>query len=130
MFFYSTFFLDKIREFVALPFANVFSLSGETKSTFVSAMHIISISFLFAGINIALQGVFQALNRGLESLSISLGRQLIFILPVAWMFAQLILKNQAAGWIIWLTFPIAEMITAMIACFLMKRVDKKMESHL
>lgn len=112
-------------EIFAKPFAEVFSLSGETESVFISAMHIITISFIFAGINIALQGVFQALNRGVESLVVSLGRQLVFVLPVAWAFAQLVLKTQANHWIIWTTFPIAEMVTLIISCLLMKRINRK-----
>lgn len=114
-----------IVEIFAQPFAKVFSLSGETETVFISAMHIIAISFIFAGINIALQGVFQALNRGIESLVISLGRQLIFVLPVAWLFAQLTLKSQSGNWIIWTTFPIAEILTLIIAYALMRRVNKK-----
>ena len=114
-----------IVEIFAQPFAKVFSLSGETETVFISAMHIIAISFIFAGINIALQGVFQALNRGVESLVISLGRQLIFVLPVAWLFAQLTLKSQFGNWIIWTTFPIAEILTLIIAYALMRRVNKK-----
>ena len=70
-------------EALALPFGSLFRLSGETETAFIGAMRIISISFLFAGINIALQGVFQALNKGLASLTVSFGRQLIFVLPVA-----------------------------------------------
>lgn len=112
-------------EIFAQPFAKVFSLSGETQSVFISAMHIITISFIFAGMNIALQGVFQALNKGIESLVISIGRQLIFVLPVAWGFAQLVLKSQAVSWVIWTTFPIAEIVTLIIAYFLMKNINKK-----
>lgn len=112
-------------EIFAQPFAKVFSLSGETQAVFISAMHVIAISFVFAGINIALQGVFQALNRGVESLVISLGRQLVFVLPVAWMFAQLTLKSLTESWVIWTTFPIAEIITMMIAYFMMISVNKK-----
>lgn len=112
-------------EIFAQPFAKVFSLSGETQTVFVSAMHIITISFIFAGVNIALQGVFQALNKGLASLVVSLGRQLVFVLPVAWGFAHLVLKLQSDSRAIWITFPIAEIVTLCIACFLMKRVIKK-----
>ncbi|MCM1495545.1 MAG: MATE family efflux transporter [Bacteroides sp.] len=110
-----------VTEGFALPFSKVFHLSGETEGFFISAMHIISISFLFAGINIALQGVFQALNRGLDSLIVSLGRQLVFVLPTAWIFARLILISQIPGWSIWTTFPFAEILTAIIACFLLKK---------
>lgn len=111
-------------EILAQPFAKVFSLSGETETVFVSAIHIITISFIFAGINIALQGVFQALNKGFESLIVSLGRQLVFVLPVAWAFAQFVSKTQSNHWIIWITFPIAEIVTLIIAYLLMKRINK------
>lgn len=114
-----------IVEIFASPFARMFGLSGETEALCVSAMRIISISFIFAGINIALQGVFQALNGGPESLIVSLCRQLIFVLPVAWGFAQLTLKLSAPVWVIWTTFPIAEIVTAVIAYFLMRRIGKK-----
>ena len=115
-----------IVEIFAQPFATVFSLSGETETVFISAMHIITISFVFAGINIALQGVFQALNRGLESLVVSLGRQLVFVLPVAFLFSKLVLNGNTKSFIIWTTFPIAEIITLAISCFLMKRIRKKL----
>ena len=114
-----------IAEVFAVPFADVFSLSGETGAVFISTMRIIPISFIFAGINIALQGVFQALKGGLESLIVSLGRQLIFVLPVAWLFAQITLKSTAPNWIIWITFPFAEIATAAIAYILMQRIGKK-----
>lgn len=112
-------------EVFAAPFARVFSLSGETETLFIGAMHVISISFVFAGVNIALQGVFQALNRGIESLIISVCRQLIFVLPVAWVFAQISLKTSAPLGIIWVTFPLAEIVTAVIAYILMRRINKK-----
>ena len=113
-------------EIFAQPFATVFSLSGETETVFISAMHIITISFIFAGINIALQGVFQALNKGLASLIVSLGRQLVFVLPVAFLFSKLVLNGNAGSFVIWTTFPIAEIITLIISCFLMKRIHKKL----
>lgn len=112
-------------EALAKPFAGVFSLSGETEAIFISAMRIITTSFLFAGINIALQGVFQALNKGVESLIVSLGRQLIFVLPVAWAFSQIVLNAKASSWIIWTTFPIAEIVTLIVSYFLMRKVNKK-----
>lgn len=110
-------------EALALPFGEVFRLSGETKAAFTGAMRIVSISFLFAGINIALQGVFQALNRGLESLAVSFGRQIIFVLPVAWGFAQIMQRSAASGQIIWITFPLAEIVTSAAAFFLLGRQD-------
>lgn len=115
-----------IVEIFAQPFAKVFSLSGDTEAVFISAMHIIAISFIFSGMNIALQGVFQALNKGIESLVVSLGRQLVFVLPVAWAFVQLVLKTQSSHWTIWTTFPIAEVVTLIISYLSMKKINRKL----
>jgi putative MATE family efflux protein len=109
-------------EIFAKPFSALFGLSGETQSYFVSAMRIISISFVFAGTNIAFQGIFQALNGGLQSLIISICRQLIFVLPVAYLFAKLAKDSLNLVWTIWLTFPIAEVVSIVIAIFLAKYI--------
>lgn len=114
-----------IVEIFAAPFARVFGLSGETETLCVSAMRIISVSFIFAGINIAFQGVFQALEGGIESLIISLGRQLVFVLPVAWFFAWIVRRGTGANWMIWITFPIAEIVTAIVAFLLMLKINKR-----
>lgn len=113
-------------EIFAVPFSRVFGLSGETQTLCISAMRIISISFIFAGTNIAFQGIFQALEGGIESLVVSLCRQFIFVLPVAWFFAQLIQKSPDSSWLVWSTFPIAEIISAVIAFLLMLRIYKKL----
>lgn len=113
-------------EIFAVPFSRVFGLSGETQTLCISAMRIISISFIFAGTNIAFQGIFQALEGGIESLVVSLCRQFIFVLPVAWFFAQLIQKSPDSSWLVWSTFPIAEIISAVIAFLLMLRICKKL----
>lgn len=114
-------------EIFAVPFSRVFGLSGETQTLCISAMRIISISFIFAGTNIAFQGIFQALEGGIESLVVSLCRQFIFVLPVAWFFAQLIQKSPDSSWLVWSTFPIAEIISAVIAFLLMLRIYKKLD---
>lgn len=71
-------------------FATLFN-AGQSRIYFISAVRIISISFVFAGINIAFQGVYQALNGGMESLVVSLLRQAILILPLAWGFSKLVI---------------------------------------
>ena len=63
-------------------FATLFN-AGQSRIYFISAVRIVSISFVFAGVNIAFQGVYQALNGGMESLVVSLLRQAILILPLA-----------------------------------------------
>ncbi|MGN0642356.1 MAG: MATE family efflux transporter, partial [Huintestinicola sp.] len=111
-------------EIFAVPFSEMFGLSGETQELCIGAMRIITLSFVFAGINIALQGIFQALRGGIESLIISLGRQLVFIFPFALIFANIASSTPEYTWTVWLTFPIAELLTAIIAAVLFKRICK------
>lgn len=114
-------------ELCADPLCSVFKLSGTTESLCISAIRIISAGFIFAGISIALQGVFQALGCGLSSLIVSICRQLLFILPVAWIFTLSISADLGNAWIVWLTFPIAEIVTAVIALGLMCKAYKKVK---
>lgn len=113
-----------VLEIFAQPFSAIFGLSGKTQDLCISAMRIVSISFIFAGVNIAFQGIFQALDSGIESLIISICRQLIFVLPVAWGFSLLARQSMNNMWLVWTTFPIAEMISAIIACIFMRRINK------
>lgn len=111
-------------EIFAKSFSAFFVLSGVTQDLCVSAMRIISISFIFAGLNIAFQGIYQALDSGIESLVISLCRQLIFVLLVAWGFSLIAINSPTNRWLVWLTFPIAEFISAIIGSVFMKRINK------
>lgn len=113
-----------VLEIIAEPLCSVFGLSGITESLCISATRIISLSFIFAGINVALQGVFQALESGVSSLVISVCRQLLFVLPVAWAFSLLIKPDLENAWIVWLTFIISEFVTAVIAGLLMLKIYK------
>lgn len=119
-------------EVFAEPFAALFGLSGETEQLCVSAMRVISLSFVFAGANVAFQGIFQALESGWQSLVVSVCRQILFVLPVAWGFS-LVVKNSGGTdmmWLVWLTFLIAEGISAVIAVIFMKGISRNKISTL
>ena len=92
-----------VLEVFAVPFSDIFGLSGETQQLCISAIRVISPSFIFAGLNIAYQGIFQALNSGLESLVISVCRQFVFVLPVAWGFSLLARQSMDQMWLVWLS---------------------------
>lgn len=117
-------------EIFAGPFSSIFGLSGETQELCVQAMRIVSLSFIFAGANIAYQGIFQALDAGLESLIISVCRQFLFVLPVAWGFSLLARQSMDYMWLVWSTFLIAELLSAVIASIFMVRINKKVISTL
>lgn len=110
-------------EILAEPFAGIFGLSGDTKDLCVMAMRVISVSYMFAGANIAFQGIFQALDSGLESFVISVCRQFLLVVPVAYIFSKLIINDVAGTWLLWTTFPIAEILSAIVAILFMKRVN-------
>lgn len=112
-------------EILAIPFSNVFGLSGVTQQYCISAMRIVSISFIFAGMNITYQGIFQALNGGIQSLIVSVCRQFIFVIPIAWIFSLIAKHSLDLSWLIWTTFIIAETISVIIAHILMKRLYDK-----
>lgn len=113
-------------ELFAVPLSRVFGLTGETESLCVSAIRIISISYLFAGANIAFQGIFQALDSGMESLVISICRQFLFVLPVAWGLTTMVVNGFFYKGIIWITFPVAEVLSVLVALIFMKKVNKKL----
>ena len=79
------------------------------------ALRIISLSFIFAGFSIIIISVFQALGNGVYSLVISAARQLVIILPVAYLLAV-----TAGLHSVWFAFPIAE-LCCVILCFIMLR---------
>ena len=117
-----------ITEVFSGQFAALFN-AGSSREYFVGAMRIISISFLFAGINVAYQGIYQALDGGMESLVISLLRQMIIILPLAEIFSILVKNGQAGVSLIWWAFPITEFAACLLGCVFLRRIRKnKVES--
>ena len=112
-----------ITEIFPNAFATLFN-AGASRTYFIGAMRIISISFLFAGINIAYQGIYQALDGGMESLVISLLRQLIIILPLAGIFSVLVQKDVAGISLIWWAFPITEAVSCAVGYVFLKKIKK------
>ena len=119
-----------LAEALAYPLAHIFGLSGLTERFCIQAIRIVSLSFLFAGINVAFQGIFQALDCGVESLVLSLLRQVVVVLPVAWGFSWIAMQNEALTWLVWWSFLIAEAVTAAVAWQMMRRVRVKRISSL
>ncbi|MCI8551132.1 MAG: MATE family efflux transporter [Lachnospiraceae bacterium] len=82
----------------------------------VPALRIISISFIFAGAGIVSSSVFQALGNGLYSLIMSVVRQIVFIVPIAYLFAVTLGLNA-----VWFSFPIAEISSILLAVYFLKK---------
>lgn len=103
------------------PLVGVFGLSEETARLCILSIRVISCGFLFAGGNIAIQGVFQALGNGGGFHVISLLRLFVVVLPLAWLFST----SPNADFIIWFAFPIAEAVAFVVAVLLMLQTNKK-----
>lgn len=113
-----------ITELFSNFFATLFN-AGQSRIYFISAVRIISVSFVFAGVNIAFQGVYQALNGGMESLIVSLLRQAIFILPLAWGFSKLVIQYDMDVSLIWYAFVITEVLSCIVGWVFLRRIEKK-----
>ena len=112
-------------EIIARPLAKLFALSNSSTVELIDvctkAVRIASIGYVFMGFNVALQGVFQALRYSFKPLFTALLRLVIFVFPIAYFFT---LSSNVMN-LIWWTFPIAEILTAIASMFLLKDVMKK-----
>ena len=112
-----------ITEIFPGAFATLFN-AGQSREYFIGAMRVISVSFLFAGINVAYQGIYQALDGGLESLVISLLRQFIIILPLAGIFSLLVRNGKVGISLIWWAFPVTEVMACLVGYVFLKKIRK------
>lgn len=91
----------------------------------VPALRIISLSFIVAGYCIVCGSVYQALGNGVYSLTVSVARQLFVLLPVAYLLSLLGNVNY-----VWLSFPIAELMSLVMSTIFLVRIHKKIISKL
>lgn len=102
------------------PMLLLFNASQQMLEIGVPALRAISFSFLFAGYCIIVGSVFQALGNGVYSLLTSIARQLLCLLPLAYLFAKYV--GLAA---VWYAFPLAEIISVIMSTTLFIRIYKK-----
>ena len=90
---------------------SMFNLSEVAINTVgVPALRTISISFIFAGFSIICSAVFQAFGYSLFSMFVSIGRQLVTLLPVAYLLALTGDVNK-----VWFAYPIAEIVCVILS---------------
>ncbi|WP_294539581.1 MATE family efflux transporter [uncultured Gemmiger sp.] len=95
---------------------SIFNASPDMLSLGTVALRIISISFLMAGFNVISSAYFQALGHGVLALWVSVIRQLVVLLPTAWLLS---LAGRVD--VVWWAFPIAEVV-AFLLCIIFQRV--------
>ena len=99
---------------------SLFDASEEMLSLGIPALRSISISFLFAGYCIIVGSMFQALGNGILSMIVSIARQLVVLLPVAYLLSLTGDVN-----LIWLSFPIAEIASLTLSSIFLYRIYQK-----
>lgn len=93
---------------------------GDLISIGVPALRTISLSWLLAGFGIVSSSVFQALDHGMLSLSASLIRQLVVLLPAAFLLSRFCPLDA-----VWLAFPIAELFSCATCAFFLRQVYRR-----
>ena len=103
----------------------IFEASEDMIKIGVPALRIISLSFLFAGYCIIITSVFQALGNGVYSLIISVARQLVVILPAAYLFAKLFGLDA-----VWFALPLAELVSVTLSTLFLRRIYREKLSQM
>ena len=88
----------------------------------VVAMRIISTNFIFAAVGITLSTVFQAIGKGTYSMILSICRQLVVLLPVAWLLSAI----TGSIFAVWWCFPIAEIVSLFICLYFYRKCSRDM----
>ena len=101
----------------------IFNASEEMLRVGVPALRIIGSTFLFAGICIVMGSVFQALGYGIYSMIVSIARQLVALLPAAYILARIGMRV-GDDTLVWYSFPIAEIASLVTTLILFRRLYK------
>lgn len=103
---------------------NLFGLEPDYIDIGIVALRRISLCFLPASVGVVFTALFQSVGKGVRSLLMSLLRQVILILPLAFIFSRVSVN------LIWAAFPIAEYVAMVVAVIFFVQLNKKDFSRL
>ena len=105
------------------PLLSLFDASENMLAIGTPALRIIALSFVLAGFCIISVSVCQAIGNPFYSLIVSVCRQLVVLLPVAWLLAQT--GNLT---LVWLAFPISELMSLTLSAIFLRRTLRAAEA--
>ena len=108
-----------LMQFIPHVFLGFFDASADMLAIGVPALRTISISFLAAGACIIIGSTFQALGKGVYSMCVSIARQLLVLIPVAWLLSKTGLLSA-----VWWAFPIAEIMGVLVTVFFFFKLNR------
>ena len=91
----------------------------------VPALRIIAVHFLLAWFCIIGLSLFQALGNGVYSLVVSVARQLVVLMPAAYILAEI-----GGLDLVWWSFPLAELMSLLVTSFFLVRINKNIIRHI
>ena len=104
---------------------SLFDASAEMTAIGIPALRIISISFLLAGFCIIAGSVCQAIGNPLYSMVVSVCRQLVVLLPAAWLLAR-----TGRLELVWWAFPIAEIASVTLSSIFLRRTVRSANARM
>ena len=102
-----------------------FNASEQMLAIGIPALRTISLSFVFAGFCVIASSTFQALGNGVLSMLLSFARQLLVLLPAAYLLSRLGNVN-----LVWWSFPIAEIMSVVVSIIFLKYLYNKVVKDL
>ncbi|MCI8474072.1 MAG: MATE family efflux transporter [Oscillospiraceae bacterium] len=106
-----------VAELFPAQLLGIFNASEEMLAIGVPALRIICSCFIFAGFGIVSGSVFQALGHGVLSMMVSIVRQLLVLLPAAYLLS---LSGRLE--LVWFAFPIAELFAVVMCTIFTRRI--------
>ena len=94
-----------------------FQASPDMLTIGVPALRTMSLCFIVGGFTIVASSFLQALGKGLLSMSIAVFRQLLLVLPMAWLFSLSGSLN-----LVWFAFPVAEVLAGLLTAYYIYRI--------
>lgn len=114
-----------IVEVMTAPLLGLFNAKENMLAIGVPALRIISLCFIPAGFSIVASGAFQALNKSVYSLFLAIARQIVILIPAAYLLA---LSGELT--LVWFAFPIAEIGSALVTVVLLRKTIRFLKQTL
>lgn len=113
-------------EIFAELISKLFGLAGgasteEVTNVCAIAIRIASIGFVFMAFSVSVQGILQGIRSVISPVIISLLRLLVFVIPLELLFLHL--GNQTT--LLWIAFPVTEILTSVVSFFFLKKAKEK-----
>ena len=103
----------------------LFDASEQMMAIGTAALRITGTHFLIAGVNVVAMSVYQAIGNPLHSLLCSVCRQLVVLLPAAWLLAQTGTLDA-----VWLAFPISEAVALVMSVAFLRHTMRTAEQRM